>query len=69
VLRSRLHTAINALDALERFEFAEEFGMSHSPQKREAAINTIEQAVLHAAEAIGIQQRARTHPPSKTPHD
>ncbi len=55
VLRDRINTAKNALDALERFEFASEWGAVHSEQKREAAIKSIESSVIAAADAIGCQ--------------
>lgn len=55
VLRDRIHSCKNALDALERFEFASEWGAVYSEQKREAAIKTVEKAVLDAADAIGVK--------------
>lgn len=57
ILRDRIHSAKNALDALERFEFASEWGASYSEQKREAAIKNVERAVLDAADAIGVKPK------------
>lgn len=55
ILRDRINTAKNALDALERFEFAHEWGAVYSEQKREQAIRHVERAVLDAADAIGVK--------------
>ena len=53
-LRDRLRTCINALDTLERFEFAAEHGMVYSEEKRENAYKTIERTVIDAADTIGV---------------
>lgn len=55
VLRDRINTAKNAIDALERFEFAHEWGAVYSEQKRDQAIRNVERAVLEAADAIGVK--------------
>jgi len=54
VLRDRINTAKNAIDALERFEFAHEWGAVYAEEKRENAMKNIERAVLAAADAIGV---------------
>jgi adenylosuccinate lyase len=54
ILRDRIITAKNALDALERFEFASEWGATYSEEKKRNAMNNVERAVLAAADAIGV---------------
>ena len=58
VLRDRVLTTKNALDALERLEFASEWGAVHSPQKKDAAYKKVEDAAQDIADAIGVQPEA-----------
>ncbi len=54
ILRDRINSAKNAIDALERFEFASEWGATYSEEKRENAMKNVERAILQAADAIGV---------------
>ena len=55
ILRDRLRTALNALDTYERLEIAAAWGADASDRKREGALKRIEQGVIDAADAIGVQ--------------
>lgn len=54
ILRDRLRTAINRLDALERMDFAEELGAKVSEEKRSIGYAVVERDIIACADAIGI---------------
>ena len=54
LLRDRVRTLINKLDALERMEFAAELGALASEQKRNVAYAVIEREMIACADVIGV---------------
>ena len=56
---NRLQTAVNAILAFQRINFAKEFGKAEGERKRNAALNTVQATVLTAAETIGIRPQER----------
>ena len=57
LLRDRLLSAVNAIDALERMDLAEVWGIHGNEEKRATAVRLIEKQVAVAANTIATGRR------------